>query len=469
MDAVQIPRYRRPLLLSSGGLLLLAALAGTATLAFQTPPPDPTLVGLAARVGVDSTARDSLARVAPDELGLVARTALEADATPPAVWIGGEPIVLHPSVVPLYHARRLAPAWSDRASRDTLLHALRASAAHGLDPDAYRADALTRLARALDARENVQLDADTAAADLDLALTDALFRYADDVRGARVNPTDLYRHLWADHRADAPTGLADVLGEAPSVAAWIESLPPPHPGYRRLRDALARNLDGTGPDSVSADLLRLNLERWRSLPRDLGERHVWVDVPGYHAQLREDYAPVFEMKVVVGKPGRWQTPVMTDTMETIVFSPTWIMPASIQREQYGYVRRGGRVQPPGPRNPMGRAKFLFPNNQAIYIHDTNSKRGFSREYRALSHGCVRAADPRDFATAILTRTNDWTEDAVAEKFQGRWRPQTVVLEDTLPVHLTYFTAWAAPDGTVRTSPDVYRRDAALAQALGLTL
>ena len=482
MKRLTLRRLRRgPLLYSLGGLAAIAAVTASAVFAFSAAPAvDPLAVGLASRVGVDGPLADSLRGVEPDRLNAAESAALVGVDAERAVWLGRQRIELHPDVVPFYRARALAPAWADRAARDTLLHTLRAADRDGLDPEAYHASGLGAVARALDARDprDVPPLADTLGADLDLALTDALFRYAHDALGGRTDPVALYgtMAMAPRQRPDVPARLADALRiEAPAsgVAALLASLQPQHDGYRHLREALGRHLGGAGPDSVSADLLRLNMERWRWMPDDLGDLHVLVDVPGYRLWLRErdgtGYAEPFEMNVVVGKPGRWQTPMMTDTMETVVFNPSWIIPASIQRESYGYVAPGGRVQDPGPRNPMGRAKFLFPNDHAIYIHDTNSKWGFSQDYRALSHGCVRAAEPRAFATAILTRTNGWTVEEVAERFEGPWRSESVALEAPLPVHLTYFTAWADASGRVRLSPDIYGRDAPLADVLDLSL
>ncbi|MEL6615451.1 MAG: L,D-transpeptidase family protein [Bacteroidota bacterium] len=484
MDTASIRHLKRGrLTYSLGALIALALVSAGALFAFSpSRAADPTAVGIAGRVGVDPVLADSLAALAPEDLDPVAAAALAGTlmsaSGEPAVWIGTERVVLHDDVVPFYRARSLAPVWDDPTVRDTLLHTLRDSALDGFDPEVYHASALTNLAAALDARERPDApEADTVAADFDLALTDALFRYADDASGARTDPVELYAHLGMTAR-EAPTVASDLGAAldaedpAAAIAALARGLQPQHAGYQNLRVALGRVLDGSAPDTLSADLLRLNLERWRWLPDDLGDIHVLVDVPGYRAWVRErdttGFADSFEMDVVVGKPGRWQTPVMTDTMETIVFSPNWIIPASIQMESYGRVTPG-RQQDPGPGNPMGRAKFLFPNDQAIYIHDTNSKWGFTRDYRALSHGCVRAADPRDFATEILTRTNGWTVDEVHERFEGPWRTESVTVDGTLPVHLTYFTAWADADGTVSVWKDVYSRDRPLAEALGLSL
>ena len=476
-------RLRRgPLTYSLGALVALMGAAAIGTLAFSPDPDaDPLRVALAAQVGVDGPLADSLGALAPEDRSPFEQAALDGMDAEGAVWLSGERVELHPDVLPLYRARGLRPAWDARAVRDTALHVLAQSALDGLDPADYRAGPLAEAARAMDTRES-RPATDTLGAAFELALTDALFRYAEHAQGSRTDPVALYGHLGMDARkgqdAAAALGAALDAGTPEAIAQALEGFQPPHAQYRALRAALGRALRGAGPDSVSADLLRLNMERWRWMPDALGETHVLVDVPGYRLWVRERdttaasgaggpaFRDVEEMVVVVGKPGRWQTPVMTDTMEVIEFSPQWIMPASIQRESYGRVVPG-RTQSPGPRNPMGRAKFLFPNDQAIYVHDTNSKWGFTREYRALSHGCVRAGDPEAFARAILSRTNGWTADEVAERFTGPWRSERVKVEKTLPVHLTYFTAWPEPDGSIRLSSDVYRRDATLARALGL--
>ena len=173
------------------------------------------------------------------------------------------------------------------------------------------------------------------------------------------------------------------------------------------------------------------------------------------------------MNVVVGRR-TWATTVMSDTMTQIVFNPTWTIPPSIQREQYGSYQ-GRMVRQPGPGNPLGRAKFLFPNEHAIYIHDTNARSGFAREVRTLSHGCVRAEHPDRLAAALLGRTNGWAAEEVEAIWRGPWRERPVTLDAPVPVHLVYFTAWVTPDGAVTTYDDVYGLDAPLAEALGLVL
>ncbi len=246
-----------------------------------------------------------------------------------------------------------------------------------------------------------------------------------------------------------------------------------------------------------AETILLNLERWRWLPDDLGDRHVFVNLPAFRLQVIEDGAEALAMNVVVGKQS-WYTPVLSDTMEAVIFHPTWGVPGSIASVEtlplarsrgagylssrgYTVYHRGARVDPaavdwaqagageysfiqsPGPANPLGTVKFAFPNERDIYIHDTNQQRLFGRARRAYSHGCIRAAEPRGLAAHVLA-WQGWDEAQVEAAFAKR-RTQSVALGAPLPVHLVYFTAHAG-EGGLSFYDDVYGHDAVLAAALG---
>ena len=302
--------------------------------------------------------------------------------------------------------------------------------------------------------------------ELDLADVPALTRdLAPGDTGAVVRV--LRRRLAVE---GASLGPGDAFDEAASGALRRVQRQRGLPATGRLDARTRRALNKRRTELVP--LLQLNLEKWRWLPQDLGDVHVWVNVPRYELALRErrgdGWAEAIRFRSVVGARD-WQTPSFTDTLETVVFNPTWSVPASIQRESYGRVR-GSVVRPPGPGNAMGRVKFLFPNRHAVYVHDTPSKWAFGVDDRARSHGCVRAGDPEGLARELLTRTNGWEAGRVAAIFRGSWRgPQPHTVEATVPVHLVYFTAEVDPDGRLRVWDDVYGRDAALAEALGLDL
>jgi murein L,D-transpeptidase YcbB/YkuD len=242
------------------------------------------------------------------------------------------------------------------------------------------------------------------------------------------------------------------------------------------------------------------MERERWLPEQRGKRHVLVNLADFHAQIVDDGLVTFRTRSVIGKnQGDRRSPEFSDTMELMVINPSWYVPRSIVVKEYlpqlqrnpnavshiNITDRQGRIvnrstmdfsqftrrnfpfamtQPPSNRNALGLVKFLFPNKYNIYLHDTPSKSLFGRESRAFSHGCIRLQDPFDFAYALLARQSD---DPVG-LFQGilKSKKQTEVrLEQPIPVHLIYRTAFTTLQGGVEFRRDVYGRDAKIWKAL----
>lgn len=243
-----------------------------------------------------------------------------------------------------------------------------------------------------------------------------------------------------------------------------------------------------------------NMERWRWLPRDLGRFHVMVNIPAFELDVVRDGKIVHETRVVVGKPTN-QSPIFSDEIESIVVNPYWNVPASIavkemlpriQADPYYLTRQnyevlanvGGRMravdpgmidwnssaarsvrirQIPGDDNALGDIKFLFPNEHAVYLHDTPSKSFFQRDMRALSHGCIRVMNPFDFADALVSEQPNITGAKLRAMVGGReaW----VNLPRHVPVHLTYFTAFVDADGRLVTRPDIYGHDAKMIKAM----
>ncbi len=272
-----------------------------------------------------------------------------------------------------------------------------------------------------------------------------------------------------------------------------------------LSEAATNALNAELSDVI--ETISLNLERWRWLPDDFGDMHVFVNLPSFELNVRlpaqdgNGYRDALTMPSVIGmvNAGSWTTPVMSDTLESIVFHPSWSVPRSIQATSLipqaradsgttlpmqGFdVYAGGAwvdptmvdwdaalpgqylfIQRPGSRNPMGRIKFVMPNENAIIIHDTPNRGNFSRPVRAFSNGCIHAGDARALATFLLGHTNGWNEENIdaALRRGGEW---VVPLDRPVPVHLLYFTAWAEADGRLRIFEDVYGRDARVSRAL----
>ena len=264
-----------------------------------------------------------------------------------------------------------------------------------------------------------------------------------------------------------------------------------------------------GQDRIQ--LVLLNMERWRWMPADLGEFYVWDNVPEALTRVVKNGRIIHTDKIIVGQPS-WPTPSFSADMKTVVFHPSWGVPPGIKRKELlpllrkssggglfgifggGYssqavldayhlrVYRGGRQidpnqvdwnsaniaaysfqQPPGPKNPLGNVKFMFPNKHSVYMHDTPERHLFSRSQRALSHGCMRIEEPGRFAEVILGEDKGWSPQKVRGMFNGY--SSTVALDKHIPVHVTYVTARVDDNGRLRTYADVYGLDGRTARAL----
>jgi murein L,D-transpeptidase YcbB/YkuD len=211
--------------------------------------------------------------------------------------------------------------------------------------------------------------------------------------------------------------------------------------------------------------IRANLERMRWLYDDLPADYLFVDLAAFELYLVRDHEEAWRTRGVIGTVED-QTPMFRDEMEYLVFNPTWTVPRSIEKKKFkgvpdGYkrVRSGGQyylVQEPGPRNALGRVKFMFPNGHAIYLHDTPSRYLFKRSRRTYSHGCVRVHDPLTLAERVLDAPV-WSRaniDRVVRRGSTRW----VHLDEFLPVLLYYLSAKADAAGRVGFRRDIYDRD-----------
>jgi L,D-transpeptidase YcbB len=237
-----------------------------------------------------------------------------------------------------------------------------------------------------------------------------------------------------------------------------------------------------GPSRLEAEILA-NMERWRWMPRDMGETHIEVNIPDYEAYVIEKGAVIERSRVVVGKE-ETPTPVFSETMKFLIVNPAWNVPQSIIRKEmlprlaadpnylsrlgYEVSSRAGHLvvrQPPGERNALGRIKFVFPNDFSVYMHDTPMRKLFASAKRAFSHGCVRVDDPFRFAETVLGRNNGWSEQRVKKLIGGKER--YVYLPKPLPVYLEYFTAFVDESGELQLRDDVYGYSRRVKAALGL--
>ena len=370
--------------------------------------------------------------------------------------------------------------------------------------DALQADALEdRVARLLPADPGYRRLVE-AYRDAERALRDAAWpqvpegptlRRGDD--GVRVEA--LARRLAASGDLDGdPSGaFDDALHDAVVAFQGRNGLEPDG----LVGPATRRALNMTPADR--AERIRVNLERWRWLPRSLGERHVRVNIAGFDMVMVDDGEEVFSGRVVVGRDYR-RTPVFSGRMTYLVLNPRWEVPNSIAvndilpqvRRDPDYLERMGfqvlqgwgseerlvdpeavdweRLgrgampyrfrQAPGPLNAMGQVKFMFPNRFNVYLHDTPARELFQRARRDFSSGCIRIERPLEFARIVLDDPQRWDAAAIDRTIDGA-REQTVTLRRPVMVHMQYATVWAEPDGTLQWREDIYSRDEPVRAAL----
>ncbi|HEY8569673.1 L,D-transpeptidase family protein [Microbulbifer sp.] len=238
--------------------------------------------------------------------------------------------------------------------------------------------------------------------------------------------------------------------------------------------------------------LEANLRRWQKMPKDLGPRYILVNIPEYTLRLMDGEQEQYRMRVVVGQ-AKHPTPQLSTRMTQVVFNPTWTVPrniavrellpkgtASLSAGGYRLVNNRGKSVPfsggnlralrlgsvalqqrGGEGNALGRFKFIIPNQQAIFLHDTQKKELFGRSQRAFSHGCVRLEKPQELAQIVLasqtSKPGKWNDERLTRYSSGS-RTRAVTLEQPIPVHIAYWTAWVDEEGLLNFRPDIYGRD-----------
>ncbi|MEX3315412.1 murein L,D-transpeptidase [Sulfitobacter sp. PS-8MA] len=279
---------------------------------------------------------------------------------------------------------------------------------------------------------------------------------------------------------------------------------------RQFQEAHGLNTDGVaGPATMKQinigvekrlQSVMVAMERERWFNTDRGKRHILVNIPDFSAKIIDDGKVTFQTRSVVGAAREDRpTPEFSDVMEHMVVNPSWYVPRSIATKEYlpqlkrnpyavNHIEitdsRGRKVnrgavnfnrysarsfpfsmrEPPSKSNALGLVKFMFPNKYNIYLHDTPAKSLFDRDVRAFSHGCVRLAEPFEFAYALLAPQSDDPE-AEFQAVLRTGRETRVVLEEPVPVHLIYRTAVTNARGHTEYRDDVYGRDARIWSAL----
>lgn len=311
----------------------------------------------------------------------------------------------------------------------------------------------------------------------------------EEPKVVRIPDGPLLRPGAEDARIPLLRQRLDVAGDETNLR-YDDALVNAVKAYQKANRMTADGLVGAGTlrslNAVSTprradviDTVITNMERWRWLPRDLGNVHVMLNIPNYMLRVMRDDRHIWETRVVVGKPST-PTPMLTETMKFITVNPTWNVPPSIVQNEYlpalaqdpnVLARMGLKVvnnrdgsvhiyQPPGDSNALGRVRFNFPNRFLVYQHDTPDKHLFAHDRRAYSHGCMRVQDPLKYAEVLLSLAlpnSGYTQ----QRLRALYGPaeHNINLPTPIPVHITYQTAFVDDAGELQVRPDVYGTDA----------
>ena len=386
----------------------------------------------------------------------------------------------NPELSSFYSSNNYGAVWVDTRGLtgrgEQAVVALKAAGARGLRTEDYAVEAGgTNSAAALAATE--------------VAVSGSFLRFVSDLRWGRHN-----RGLYGEKPGPANLLAMAIAADPDGVEAGIEKLEPPFAEYKRLLAALPRYQQSGTPEEVAK--IELNLERWRQLPRAFSHGPILVNVPEYMARVFDDkLQTVMSMRVIVGLP-QHQTPIFNGEISYLMFGPYWNVPTSILhkeiipdiekdrtyltrnsyevQDQQGKVISNGEVsdeilaglksneykirQVPGAKNALGRVKFMFPNDENVYLHDTNNRSLFQKTVRALSHGCVRVEKPQELAEWVLRNETAWPKDKILAALK-QTKQQQANLKQHVPILIVYLTATANEAGEVTFHKDIYGRDA----------
>jgi len=393
-----------------------------------------------------------------------------------------------------YEKRQYMPAWVDGQGTTPqlkdLIQQLHYSEKHGLEPARYRVGEFEQVREQSQQKMKGTVFPLERVPELDAKMTYAYLRYAADLLGWSSSPQQVDPNWLDDPKQDDLAARLERAVDGNRVRETLEELAPTHPQYKGLQTALAG--ERAHPTGHLEQIL-MNLERWRWAPRDLGDRYILINVPAYQLQVMEGERPALAMRVIVGQPDK-RTPLFSDEMTYVVFSPYWNIPEDILKNETlprvvkdpDYLSRnnievvgtsGNEVidpegidwsdesatkglrfrQAPGDENALGLVKFIFPNHFNVYLHDTPTDRLFFKEKRALSHGCIRVENPVALAEYVLGDQTQWTDERISAAMHAGTE-QAVTLKKKLPVHIGYWTAWVEPDGSVTYTADPYGFD-----------
>ncbi len=372
----------------------------------------------------------------------------------PTSSVPSEPLT--PAVIP-------PPTHWTIGDASALVASIRGIGSRGLNPADYLQ---TELAAAIQAGEGKALD---------LAAKNSFDLLFSDVRDGRTPKSARVQWLVKDTDVEhfPLDGLMTKALAAHDIESTLQSIEPLHPEYRALIAAFAAT---PAANTAQRKLIRVNLDRWRWMPRKLDDRHVRANVPEYMIRVVTFNKTIASYKAIVGKLSS-QTPTLIAPAIGIVVHPPWTIPRSLIKEEVGpmiarspsaarargYTWTGSGsslsvVQQPGVGAALGQMKIDMPNSEAIFIHDTPSRQLFNNPTpRAYSHGCVRTDRALELGILLgILQSGKEAEDLAAIIKLGK--TQKVPFKQSIQVAITYFTYGTGMDGKLQAFGDIYGRD-----------
>lgn len=403
---------------------------------------------------------------------------------------------------------------------DTLLSYFNRSAEHGISPELFKVKAYQSLIEEIYNKNGIKTteDAYSELAKLELLSINSLINYSNAMQFGVVSPKRIYAAYYTDTKRPDSISMNRVFA-IKDLKVYLDSIQPRLPQYIALQKALKEG--GTAP-GISKDetqkILKVNLERLRWKNKPVADKYVIVNIADYRLDVIEKGKSILNMKVCVGegrnkdftdniqqydendlkkdRPFSRETPQLNSMIHSVQVNPVWNIPESIATNEItkdaaadryylanhniDVFENGKKVedpelidwsegnpgkkylfkQRPGDDNSLGKIKFLFNNQSAVYLHDTPAKAAFKSSMRAVSHGCVRLEKPLDLARVLFGEGTKYEQ--IKKQMQDTVAvAKDISLPNKVPVYLTYFTAWVDENGTVQVRKDVYGLDIVL--------
>lgn len=390
---------------------------------------------------------------------------------------------------------RLIKKFIPGSKLNLLAERLTNSLEHGIGPNYFHADSYQKLLNAVVSKEEIKTEQEAyeALAKLEIATADALLSYNNALQYGVINPNKALRHYYIETKRPDSLSMKSVLASN-DLASLLDSIQPISPTYLALQKELksTATVEDKRKKEISKTIM-VNMERARWKQNFDASNMVYVNIPAFQLDVYKEGKSVINMKVVVGAVGH-ETPILASKIHSVQVNPVWNIPKSIagkemlkhvQEDRFYLVNSGidvledGKViensedidwaafspndlpyrfrQRPGNENALGKIKFLFKNNSSVYLHDTPSQAAFGKNNRALSHGCVRVAQPLDLAQALFGNGNKFNTIKSEMESVEQMEANDIALSPQVQVVLDYKTI-DFKNNTLYFYSDIYGED-----------